>query len=117
MNAERTIKAEINQLLRHLTKQGYPIFWRMPVPYGYGRPMLDYEGCLAGQFFAIETKAPGKWLTPLQRDTALQIVLAGGKVFIISRHEGIVAFVSWVVRCKTVPTDALIASYAELAHA
>jgi hypothetical protein len=68
----------------------------MPVPTGFGEPGLDYEGCLNGLFFAIETKAPGGWLTPRQRRTALAILAGGGKVFIISSEEGLEAFKRWV---------------------
>jgi len=68
----------------------------MPVPTGYGQPGLDYEGCINGQFFAIEAKAPGEWLTPRQRRTARDMVTGGGKVFIVSSPEGLEAFVRWV---------------------
>jgi hypothetical protein len=71
----------------------------MFVPHGYGkRNQLDYTTCIFGQFVAIETKAPGEWLTPLQRVTARNIVRSGGKVFIISGIEGLRSFMEWVER-------------------
>lgn len=84
-------------------------YWRMPVPGGYGRPSLDYEGCWMGWFFAIETKAPGEWLTPRQRGTAREIWASGGAVFVISRQEGLEAFKRWVNRCQTVSAELAVA--------
>jgi|SRR5262245_5582552 len=54
-----------------------------PVPGGYGIPTLDCFGCHRGMFFAIETKAPGKHLTPRQEFTKSQMELAGAVVFVI----------------------------------
>lgn len=56
-------------------------FW--PVPYGYGESHLDYVGCVAGAFFCIETKAPGKKPTPRQMERMRRVKLAGGKCFVI----------------------------------
>jgi hypothetical protein len=52
----------------------------MPVQTGYGAPALDFLLCVRGKFIAIETKAPGKKLTPLQETTKAQIEAAGGLV-------------------------------------
>lgn len=81
------------------------IYWRMPVPFGYGKSGLDYEGCLCGWFFAIETKAPGFWLTPRQRHTAREIYLSGGAVFVISSAAGLDAFKRWVNKCQRVSAE------------
>lgn len=54
-----------------------------PVPGGYGVPMLDCVGCHRGEFFMIETKAPGQRLTPRQEFTSTQVLQAGGIVFIV----------------------------------
>lgn len=76
----------------------------MPVPSGYGKSGLDYTICINGRFVAIETKRPGEWLTPRQRQTVIRILTAGGKVFVISGEEGLASFRSWIETCRdTVP--------------
>jgi hypothetical protein len=58
--------------------------WRfMPVQTGYGSPALDYLLSIRGRFVAIETKAPGKKLTPLQEGTKAAIEAAGGIVLTV----------------------------------
>lgn len=58
--------------------------WRfMPVQTGYGSPALDYLLAIRGRFVAIETKAPGKILTPLQEGTKAAIEAAGGIVLVV----------------------------------
>lgn len=54
-----------------------------PVQNGMGLPMLDYHGCCCGEYFAIETKAPGKKLTAIQEITKRDLVAAGARVFVI----------------------------------
>jgi len=95
---ERSVKRRVTAYLLELQRIGTPLFFSMPVPSGYGRSGLDYEGCLAGHYFAVETKSPDEDadLTPRQRHIAKSIVKAGGKVFIISDREGLAAFQSWV---------------------
>jgi hypothetical protein len=50
---------------------------------GLGATTLDCLGCYKGKFFAIETKAPGKSLTPRQRIVVANMRRAGALVFII----------------------------------
>lgn len=58
--------------------------WRfMPVQSGFGTVALDYLICIKGRFVAIETKAPGKRLTPLQEGTKALIEGAGGIVLVV----------------------------------
>lgn len=58
--------------------------WRfMPVQTGYGGAALDYLLSIRGHFVAIETKAPGKKLTPMQETTKAAIEAAGGLVFVV----------------------------------
>lgn len=58
--------------------------WRfMPVQTGFGSPALDYLLCIRQRFVAIETKAPGKKLTPLQEGTKAAIEAAGGIVLVV----------------------------------
>lgn len=78
MTPEGRTKAKVKRVL------GKPgIYFHMPVQNGMGAPTLDFVGCAAGQFFAIETKAPGKKPTPRQEITISQMQAAGGKVFVI----------------------------------
>src|SRR2546430_646917 len=58
--------------------------WRfMPVQTGFGAPALDYLLSIRSRFVAIETKAPGKKLTPLQETTKAAIEAAGGIVLVV----------------------------------
>lgn len=103
MTPEGEVKKKITALLNslQLPNSGVSCYYRMPVPTGYGKSGLDYEGCINGLFFAIEAKAPGEWLTTRQRDTALAILDGGGKVFVISGGDGLRAFAMWVCQCLT----------------
>ena len=83
----------------YLDDLGETVYKTMFVPVGYGkRNQLDYTLCIYGRFVAIETKAPGEWLTPLQRQTARSILRAGGTVFVISGPEGLASLKRWVER-------------------
>ena len=97
---ERNVKRMITAYLDGLVEAG-KCYYRMPVLFGYGKKGIDYEGCIVGRYFGIEAKSPDKDadLTPLQRDTCLDILVGGGKVFIISTPEGLGAFMRWVERC------------------
>jgi hypothetical protein len=110
---ERLVKAKVSAYLRKIKLGGVPVYYRMPVPSGYGRSGLDYEGCLCGRFFAIETKAPGQQLTIGQRDTALAMTKAGGQVFIISSEAGLDAFRDWVLKCQKVSASTVVSHYQE----
>lgn len=79
---EGKVKTEVRELLA-LHSQG--MYYNMPVPSGYGEPMLDFVGCYYGRFFMIETKAAVNLpLTPRQDLTKEQVEEARGQVFIIS---------------------------------
>ena len=78
MTPEGRVKAKVKRVL------GKPgIYHHMPVQNGMGKPSLDFIGCAYGNFFAIETKAPGKKPTERQEITIAEIRAAGGKVFVI----------------------------------
>lgn len=98
---EAHVKDTITAFLNTLQAPNSPVhcYYRMPVPTGYGKSGLDYEGCINGLFFAIDAKRPGKYFTARQRDTALAILAGGGKVFCISGPDGLRAFAAWVCRC------------------
>ena len=78
MTPEGKVKELVKRALDAL-----PFYRFMPVQNGMGAPGLDFYGCSAGRFVAIETKTPGKHLTPRQKSTADQIVDAGGVVFVV----------------------------------
>ena len=75
---EAKVKARVKKLLKI---SGAYQHW--PVQTGYGAACLDCHGCMAGQYFAIETKAPGKHPTPRQQLTMEDVTAAGGMVFVI----------------------------------
>jgi hypothetical protein len=77
---EGKVKAKVNAALKALRHDCYRF---MPVQSGYGAQTLDYLLCIKGNFVAIETKAPGKKLTPLQEGTKAAIEQAGGFVFVV----------------------------------
>lgn len=77
---ESKVKKKVRELLDHY---GADLYYNMPVPAGYGEPMLDFVGCFYGKFFMIETKAEGKVLTPRQNHIANCVASARGKVFIV----------------------------------
>lgn len=79
MTPEGKVKAAFKKAL----DEGVVCYRFMPVQNGMGAPALDFYICAGGGFFAVETKVPGKNLTPRQRVTAEQIVLAGGVVFVV----------------------------------
>lgn len=96
MTKEARVKKLVSFYLDTLDEKVYKVMF---VPVGYGkRNQLDYTLCIAGRFVAIETKAAGEWLTPLQRQTCRNILQAGGAVFIISGPDGLNAFKRWVAR-------------------
>jgi hypothetical protein len=77
---EGRVKKMVNKALSMLGAD----CWRfMPVQTGYGIPALDYLLSVRGRFVAIETKAPGKKLTPLQESTKAAIEAAGGIVLVV----------------------------------
>lgn len=80
MTPEGRVKAKVKKALEQLGES----CWRfMPVQSGYGAPALDFLCAIRGKFVAIETKAPGKALTPLQEITKANIEAAGGIVLVV----------------------------------
>lgn len=71
-------------------------YWHMPVQNGMGAPSLDFICCLNGLYFAIETKAEGKMMTPRQDKTAEEIRAAGGKVFVVAGTNGLDNLHTWL---------------------
>jgi hypothetical protein len=102
MTPEGRVKNMIGKYLSTLRNplNDVEVYIEMPVPTGFGKSGLDYTICLWGHFVAIEAKAPDEWLTPRQRQRALDILKAGGTVFVISSPEGLQSFADWVERCR-----------------
>lgn len=73
---EGKVKEQVKKLLRK-----YNVYWHMPVQNGMGAPSLDFVCCVRGRYFAVETKAGSKALTPRQEETSAAIRKAKGKVF------------------------------------
>lgn len=79
MTPEGKVKRKVSSIL--LNTPG--MYYHMPVPGGFGGTTLDYIGCHKGEFFAVETKAPGEKPTARQRTIIEQMQRAGGTVFVI----------------------------------
>jgi hypothetical protein len=79
---EKTVKAAVKKRLKEI---GAYQHW--PVMMGLGEVCLDCHGCYKSKYFAVETKAPGKKLTQMQKNTADRIRAAGGLVFVIDSTE------------------------------
>jgi hypothetical protein len=85
---EGRVKRRVRRLLDRY--EGLYQFW--PVQSGLGATTLDVLGCYRGRFFAVETKAAGKALTPRQETTAAQMVAADAKVFVVVGEDSPVLF-------------------------
>ncbi len=96
MTPEGKVKAKVSKIIAKYIPDVYKF---MPVPSGYGPSSLDYILCVEGKFVAIETKAPGKSLTPRQLVTVREITKAGGLVFVIdgngNQYEMLEKFFQW----------------------
>lgn len=79
---EGKVKAKVKKLL-----DKYGAYHHWPVQTGYGAACLDCHGCHCGIYFAVETKAPGKKLTPRQKLTKEEIEDAGGTVFVVGEKH------------------------------
>lgn len=71
-------------------------YYFMPVQMGYGKRTLDFLCCINTRFVAIETKAAGKKIKPLQEAVAGHIRAAKGWVVYISCDEHLETFKFYV---------------------
>ena len=71
-----------------LAKYGDELDALWVVPSGMGSPTLDCIICYRGHHVEVETKAPGKTMTPRQIITAEKKEKAGAKVFVIDGDVG-----------------------------
>lgn len=79
MTPEGRVKARVKAVLARF--DGLYSYW--PVPTGYGPSGLDCYVCYRGRMIVIETKAPGKKLTPRQCFCKHELITAGARVFVI----------------------------------
>ena len=86
---EGKIKAKVTRALVQLRTEGFGVWSFMPVQMGYGAPALDFLLTINGYSFAIETKVKGKYMTPRQEQTALEIHEAGGVVFVVDDDDSL----------------------------
>lgn len=77
-----TKEGRVKRAIKDVLKR-HKVYWHCPVQNGLGAPSLDFICCHAGQYFAIEAKAPGKKPTERQERTIKEIHQAGGAVFVI----------------------------------
>jgi hypothetical protein len=82
MTEEGRVKEDVKRLLKR-----YNAYYFMPVQQGYGAPGLDFHGSCRGRAFAVETKAPGKSLTPRQEITKRDMEAGGMKVFVVGERS------------------------------
>ena len=83
-----TPEGKVKQRVKKLLDNAREMYYYMPVQTGRGARTLDFIGCHKGEFFSIETKAPGKKPTALQEYTARRMREAGGRVFVIDEDMG-----------------------------
>ena len=79
MTPEGKIKAAVKKEL-----DVYPHYREMPVPSGFGKSGLYFTVCFFSRFLAIETKRPGKDVTPRQALRIQDIEKAGGVTAVVS---------------------------------
>lgn len=75
-------EAKVKEVVKRLLKM-YGCYQHWPVQTGYGAACLDCHACYNGMYFVVETKAPGKHLTPRQEITIEDVQNAGGKTFVV----------------------------------
>lgn len=91
---EGAVKRKVSALLK---KHHPKVFYHMPVVSGYGKPSLDYIGCVGGRFFGIETKKPGGKPTERQELTMSEMRAAGAETFVVSCDEELAQLEKFIV--------------------
>jgi hypothetical protein len=110
MTPEGRVKKMVNKALDALGEDCYRF---MPVQSGFGRVGLDYFNCIKGRFVAIETKAPGKTLTPLQETTKTEIERAGGIVLVVWDEGSMAIALKIILALEFAPNVALTRAYTD----
>lgn len=91
MTPEGKIKVKVKNLLN-----AYACYHFWAVQTGMGARTLDCLGCHNGRAFAIETKAPGKKMTPQQESIAQRIEDSQCKVFVVSDLAELATLECWL---------------------
>lgn len=94
MTPEGKVKKEVRAILDRVPD----LYYEMYVPTGYGKSGLDFNCCVRGHAFYIETKKPDEDLRPRQRDAARKMVAAGATVFAVSGPDGLRSLHDWLAR-------------------
>jgi hypothetical protein len=90
---EGRVKARITALLKTYEPD---IYWNMPVPGGYGKSRLDYDGAIRGRAFAIEAKRPGKDMTTRQEGTVEDMQRGGVMCFMVATDDDLAILKGWL---------------------
>lgn len=91
MTPEGKVKAKVKAVLKR-----FGAYYHMVVQNGLGAPSLDFVGCHAGRFFAVETKAGNKDMTDRQKMTTQQMQEAGATVFLVNELFGLAELEQWL---------------------
>jgi len=83
----RTPEGRVKEKTKKIIAQFNDIWTHWPVQTGYGEPTLDCIGSRKSHSFAIETKAPGKKLTPRQNLTREKMKRGGVTVFVVGEYD------------------------------
>lgn len=88
---ESTVKSFVKKFLDE-----NQVYYYMPVPNGYGAPSLDFHCTWRGYSLYIETKAPGKQLTPRQRAFFTNMNPYGAPCFMVSQPHHLKDIETWM---------------------
>lgn len=91
-----TPEGRVKKQVRDLFAQFDYIYAHWPVQNGMGKPCLDCHASHMGRYFAVETKAPGKKMTPRQENTAAEIRASGARVFVIDGEISMIKLRDWL---------------------
>jgi hypothetical protein len=78
----QTPEGKVKDALKKVLNE-WKCYYHMPVQNGMGKPTLDFVCCFRGNFFSVETKAPGKKMSARQLNTQREMEAAGAEVFMI----------------------------------
>ena len=90
---EGTVKQKIKSVLDKY--KGRIRYW-MPVPSGYGKSSLDFEGAIKGRAFAIEAKKLGGKPTTRQEGTIEDMRVGGYTVFVVDGDVSLLELATWL---------------------
>ena len=94
---EGRVKNKIKKILK-----AHDVWYYMPVPGGYGAPILDFICSHHGVTFGIEAKAPGKQPTARQNATMRDMDIHNIQCFVIDGEEGYERLEDWLLKVEDV---------------